>query len=120
MLRPRVVLWWGIGLTVASTVINAVVPAIVYGAWAGGTGATGFDQGLAVTVQTFLQVVTGAMPVLGPALIAAAIVMAYVGRLVVRSPEHAFRLGPHGDGVSGQDGRPGPAGQDESRRDVTR
>ncbi len=36
---------------------------------------------------------TGALPVLGPALIAAAIVMTYVGRLVVRSPEHAFRLG---------------------------
>lgn len=93
MLRPKVVLWWGIGLTVASTVISVVVPAVVYGAWAGETGANGIDQGLAVTVQTILQVVTGALPVLGPALIAAAIVMTYVGRLVVRSPEHAFRLG---------------------------
>lgn len=98
MLRPKVVLWWGIGLTVASTALNLVVPAIVFGAWAGGSGPTGVDQGLAVTVQTVLQVVTGALPVLGPALIAASIVMAYVGRLVVRSPEHAFRLGQ-------QDGR---------------
>ncbi|WP_349862823.1 hypothetical protein [Leifsonia sp. WHRI 6310E] len=93
MLRPKVVLWWGIGLTVASTVLNLVVPAIFYGAWSGWSGATGVDQGLAVTVQTVLQVVTGAMPVLGPALIAAAIVMAYVDRLAVRSPEHTFRLG---------------------------
>lgn len=93
MLRPKVVLWWGIGLTVASTVLNLVVPAIVYGAWSGGSGATGVDQGLAVTVQTVLQVVTGAMPVLGPALIAASIVMAYLDRLSVRSPQHTFRLG---------------------------
>ena len=86
-------LWWGIGLTVGSTLLNLLVPALVYGAWAGGTGATGVDQGLAVTVQTVLQVVTGALPVLGPALIAASIVMAYVGRLVARAPEHTFRLG---------------------------
>jgi uncharacterized protein (DUF697 family) len=93
MLRPKVVLWWGIGLTVGSTLLNLLVPALVYGAWADPSALTGVDQGLAVTVQTVLQVVTGALPVLGPALIAASIVMAYVGRLIGRSPEHAFRLG---------------------------
>lgn len=97
MLRPGVVLWWGIGLTVGSTVLNLVVPALVLGAWAGGSGAAGVDQGLAVTVQTVLQVVTGALPVLGPALIAASLVMAYVGRLLGRAPEHAFRLGAQTD-----------------------
>ena len=89
MLRPAVVLWWGIGLTLLGVVLGIALPALAYGS---APTVNGIDQGLLILMQAVLQLLTGAAPLVGAALIAAGVVMAYLKRLVERAPEHAFRL----------------------------
>ncbi len=89
MLRPKVVLWWGIGLTVAAAVLQWVVPLFFYGSYA---QANGVDQGMLFVLQTTGQILNVTLPVIGAALISAGIVMAYLARLIERAPEHSFRL----------------------------
>lgn len=91
MLRPKVVLWWGIAVTLLSAVLGIALPALVYGGLFL-TGATPLDQGMLGVVQGLLQIVTGTVPVVGGALLSAGIVMAYLARVIERAPDHSFRL----------------------------
>jgi hypothetical protein len=81
-LRPKVVLWWGVGLTVAGMVLTTVMPQIGYAASTQFNSATGVDQGLVVLLELVVRLVDQVVPPLGVALIAASVVMAYMGRLL--------------------------------------
>jgi len=79
-LRPKVVLWWGIGLTLAGVLWAIVVPGVGYAIVAQPSSATGVDQGLLVLLDLIVRVVGQVLTPLGVALIGASVVMAYVGR----------------------------------------
>ena len=81
-LRPGVVLWWGIGLTAAGFLLTLVVPQLGFFALSSGSASTPLDQGMLVALETVVRVVAQVVPPLGVVLIGAAIVMAYVGRVV--------------------------------------
>lgn len=78
-LRPKVVLWWGIGLLVADAVLNFAVPAVFAG-FAAASGANGVDQALYGLFATVLSAVNRVMPFLGAALVGAGVVMFYIAR----------------------------------------
>jgi hypothetical protein len=81
-LRPKVVLWWGIGLLVADAVLNFAVPAIFAG-FADPSGGNGVDQALYGLFATVLSAVNRVAPFLGAALIGASVVMFYIAKNVV-------------------------------------
>jgi hypothetical protein len=80
-LRPKVVLWWGIGLTVGGVLLTVLGPQLGY-ALALGRGTTAMDQGLLTVVGVLVQLIAQIVPPLGIVLIGAAVVMAYVARVV--------------------------------------
>ncbi|MGO4536243.1 hypothetical protein [Leifsonia sp. 2MCAF36] len=82
-LRPKVVLWWGIGLTLGGLVLTTVYPALAYGVMPQNLGAGGVDQGMLTASSYVVQLISQVVPPLGVALIGASVVMAYVGRLLV-------------------------------------
>ncbi|WP_348787481.1 hypothetical protein [Leifsonia sp. NPDC080035] len=98
MLRPAVVLWWGIGLTVLGVVLGLALPWLLYNQQ---TPGAAMDQGMLVLLETAVRLLTGVAPLVGVAMIAAGIVMAYLKRLIERAPEHTFRL--RGDGSTPPD-----------------
>lgn len=87
-LRPRVVLWVGIALTVAGVLVTLLLPQLAYTALQQPTAATGVDQGLLVLLDLIVRVVGEVLAPLGVALIGASVVMAYVdSRLSAATPE---------------------------------
>lgn len=78
-LRPKVVLWWGIGLTVAGVLVTLLLPQLAYTAAQQPSAATGVDQALLTLVDLVIRVVGQVLSPLGVALIGASVVMAYVG-----------------------------------------
>ncbi|MFE4951359.1 hypothetical protein ACFQ9V_14765 [Leifsonia sp. NPDC056665] len=87
-LRPRVVLWWGIALTVAGVLLAMLMPQLAYTAVQQPSAATGVDQALLALLDLVVRVIGEVMTPLGVALIGASVVMAYVGRLLdVRTSE---------------------------------
>ncbi|WP_434317528.1 hypothetical protein [Leifsonia sp. P73] len=81
-LRPKVVLWWGIVLTVAGVLFTLLLPQLAYTAVQQPSAATSVDQSLLALLDLVVRVIGQVMTPLGVALIGAAIVMAYVGRLL--------------------------------------
>ncbi|MGO4299445.1 hypothetical protein [Leifsonia sp. RAF41] len=86
-LRPQVVLWWGIGLTVGGLLATTVLPRLAYGMMPAVSGANGVDQGLLTGLAYIVQLITQIVPPLGVALIGASVVMAYVRRLLAPVPD---------------------------------
>lgn len=78
-LRPKVILWWGIVLTVAGVVITLLLPQLAYTAMQQPSAATGVDQGLLTLVDLVVRVIGQLLTPLGVAFIGAAVVMVYVG-----------------------------------------
>ena len=86
-LRPKVVLWWGIALTVGGVLLAMLLPQLAYTAAQQPSAATGVDQALLTLLDLVVRVIAQVMTPLGVALIGASVVMAYVGRLTVpRTP----------------------------------
>ncbi len=84
-LRPKVVLWWGIGLIALYLVLNFTVPGLAYAANGnGGGGANPLDQAMLGTLFTVLSTVNMIAPFLGVTLIGASIVMFYVEKNLIR------------------------------------
>lgn len=81
-LRPKVVLWWGITLTVAGVLLAMLLPQLAYTAVQQPSPATGVDQALLALLDLVVRVIGQVMTPLGVALIGASVVMAYVGRLL--------------------------------------
>jgi hypothetical protein len=80
-LRPKVVLWWGIGLTLAGVLLTMVAPQIGYAPFVQTSySAAGVDRALLVLVELVVRIVNQVLIPLGVALIGAAVVMAYVRR----------------------------------------
>ncbi|WP_431277394.1 hypothetical protein [Leifsonia poae] len=89
MLRPKVVLWWGIGLTVGGVGLAVLLPYVGYSLVSQTSVSNGLDQGLLVLLNMFVQLISQVLPPLGVALIGASVVMTYVGRLLGSSPQPA-------------------------------
>ena len=90
-LRPKVVLWWGIGLTIAGVLVTLLLPQLAYTATQQPSAATGVDQGLLILLDLVIRVVGQVLAPLGVALIGASAVMAYVGRLLSPAAREAER-----------------------------
>ncbi|MDN4598605.1 hypothetical protein [Leifsonia virtsii] len=87
-LRPKVVLWWGIGLALAGVLLTLLLPQLSYSLMPDPSSATGVDQGFLVLLSLVIRIVGDLLTPLGVALIGASVVMAYVGRLLAaREPE---------------------------------
>lgn len=81
-LRPKVVLWWGVGLALAGVLLTLLMPQLSYSLLPEPSSATGVDQGLLILLSLVIRIVGDLLTPLGVALIGASIVMAYVGRLL--------------------------------------
>ena len=81
-LRPKVVLWWGVGLAVAGILLNILLPQVGYALVGPVNASTRIDQGLIAALSILLDLVRQTLLPLGVALIAASVVMAYVARLL--------------------------------------
>lgn len=79
-LRPKVVLWWGVALTLAGVLLTILVPQLGYAVVVQPDSATGVDQGLLVVLDLVVRIIGQVLTPLGVALIGASVVMAYVGR----------------------------------------
>lgn len=77
-LRPRVVLWWGIGIAVGGSLLVILTPIVID--WMIVSGATDAGQGVHTAVEVVLHAAASVLPPLGAALIGAAIVMVYLER----------------------------------------
>jgi len=88
-LRPKVVLWWGIGLSVGGMLLTTMLPRLAYGMMPGASGAVGVDQGLLTGLAYIVQLIAEIVPPLGIVLIGASVVMAYVRRLLAPVPDRA-------------------------------
>lgn len=87
-LRPKVVLWWGVGLALAGVLVALLLPQLAYSAIPAPSSATGVDQGLLVLLDLVIRIVSDLLTPLGVALIGASLVMAYIGRLLsARAPQ---------------------------------
>ena len=91
-LRPRVVIWWGIALSVVGALLVVFVPAVFYQLSGGATGSAGVDQGLLSLFDFALRIAAVGLPPLGPALIGAGLVMLYFEKNAHRDEPHAFQL----------------------------
>jgi len=80
-LRPKVVLWWGIGLTLGGLLLAALMPQLGYALSVQQNASAGVDQGLLSAVSIVVGLTAQVVPPLGVALIGAAVVMTYVARL---------------------------------------
>ena len=93
-LRPKVVLWWGIGLTLAGVLLTMLVPQIGFApVLQVEYSETGVDRALLVLVELVVRVVNQVLMPLGIALIGASVVMAYLRRPV---PEPTDATHEHG------------------------
>ena len=80
-LRPRVVLWWGIGLTAGGLLLSVLVPQLFYTIALPSSGPTRLDEGLLTVLDLFTRVLAQGVVPVGAALIGAGVVMAYVARV---------------------------------------
>ncbi len=80
-LRPKVVLWWGIGLAVVGLSLSVLVPQLFYSAALPAGGPTPLDQGLLTILDLVTRIFAQGIAPLGIGLIAASVVMTYVARL---------------------------------------
>ena len=78
-LRPKVVLWWGVGLTAGALLLMTLFTQFSYGVINAASGE--IPVGLMVT-DVVLRILTQLVAPLGVVLIGASVVMAYVARLV--------------------------------------
>lgn len=86
-LRPKVVLWWGIVLTIGGMLLTTFLPVLGYAVTGTYNTSSGVDQGMLTSLQFVLQLIGQVVPPLGVALIGASVVMAYVARLLpARTP----------------------------------
>ena len=97
MLRPKVVLWWGIGLTLGGVLLAVLLPQIGYALTLQHDASSGVDQGLLIGLNLVVSLIAQVIPPLGTALIAASVVMAYVTRQLVPAP---VAVEPGGTGVA--------------------
>jgi hypothetical protein len=81
-LRPKVVLRWGIGLTIAGVLVTLLLPQLAYTAVQQPSSAADIGQGLVLLVDLLTRVIAQVLAPLGVALIGAAVVMSYVARLL--------------------------------------
>ena len=81
-LRPKAVLWWGIGLTIAGVLVTLLLPQLAYTAAQQPSSAASVDQGLLLLVDLLTRVIAQVLAPLGVALIGAAVVMSYAARLL--------------------------------------
>lgn len=90
-LRPKVVLWWGIGVVAGSVVFSYGVAAISAATFSGGPGssATALDQAILGILVTAIQAVNSSAPFIGAALIGAGIVMFYIAKNVLPPAQQA-------------------------------
>lgn len=72
-LRPKVVLWWGIGLIVASLILNYALFGLISAT--SGSGANSLDQAMLSAIMQVLDAVNRIAPMLGAAFVGASIVM---------------------------------------------
>lgn len=88
-LRPKVVLWWGVGLALAGVLLTILVPQLGYAVVVQPDhSGSGVDQALLVLLDLVVRIIGQVLTPLGIALIGASVVMAYVGRLLAtRIPE---------------------------------
>ncbi|GAA1441765.1 hypothetical protein [Leifsonia poae] len=86
-LTPRVVLCWGIAVTVAAVALDLFYLPVSYTMQT--LGATGVDAGLLSVVHAVLGVAKELVPRIGAALIAASIVMFHGERLARERPPTA-------------------------------
>ncbi|WP_345762670.1 hypothetical protein [Diaminobutyricibacter sp. McL0608] len=85
-LRPKVVLWLGIGLLVASLILSYAIPGITYARFGDGSGPTGVDGALVSVLTTLLSTISVYSPFLGSALVGASIVMFYIAKNFAPAP----------------------------------
>ncbi|WP_241702029.1 hypothetical protein [Leifsonia shinshuensis] len=88
-LRPKVVLWWGIGLTLAGVLVTLLLPQLAYTAAMQPSAATRVDQALLTVLDLVIRVVGQVLSPLGVALIGASVVMAYVALPAARRTAEA-------------------------------
>ncbi len=91
-LRPKVVLWWGIGLTVAGVLSTDLLPQLGYAIAFQPSAANGVDQGLMTLLALVVRIIEQIVAPIGVVLIGAGVMMAYVDRrLAVQAaePEHS-------------------------------
>ena len=79
-LRPRVVLWWGIGLAAGGLLLSVLVPQLFYNIALPVSGPTPLDQGLLVVLDVLTRVLAQGVVPVGAGLIGAGVVMAYIAR----------------------------------------
>jgi hypothetical protein len=91
-LRPKVVIWWGIALSVVGALLVAFLPAVFYQLIGGATSTTGVDQGLLSLFDIVLRTAAVGLPPLGPALIGAGLVMLYLEKNAHRDEPHSLQL----------------------------
>lgn len=77
-LHPKAILFWGIGLTIAGSVLTIFIPNIASFFTSAQNAATGVDQGHLVLLDLVSRIVGGVVTPLGVVLIGAGVVMAYV------------------------------------------
>ncbi|GAA2059319.1 hypothetical protein [Leifsonia soli] len=93
-LRPKVVLWWGIGLAVAGLLLNLLLPQVGYALTVQVNASTRVDQGMLTALSVVLDLIRQTLLPLGIALIAASVVMAYIaGLLGMRADVEADETG---------------------------
>ena len=88
-LRPKVVLWWGIALTVAGALLTVPIPQIGIAAVVQPGSDVNVDQGLLTVLEVVVRIIGQVVAPLGVALIGASLVMAYVGRLLAARTHEA-------------------------------
>lgn len=88
-LRPKVVLWWGIALTVAGALLTILVPQIGIAAVVQPGSDVNVDQGVLTVLDVVVRIIGQVVAPLGVALIGASLVMTYVGRLLAARTHEA-------------------------------
>lgn len=91
-LRPKVVLWWGIGLVAGSLVFSYGLTGISAAAFSGNPGgsATALDQAMLGILITAVQAVNQSAPFIGAALIGASVVMFYMAKNILPAARPAM------------------------------
>ncbi|NEN05237.1 hypothetical protein G3T36_05065 [Diaminobutyricibacter tongyongensis] len=83
-LRPKVVLWWGIGLIAGGLVLDYAVQGIMF-ATTNGQGSNPLDQAMLGIWMDLLNAVNRTAPFIGAALIGASVVMFYLAKNLLPS-----------------------------------
>jgi len=81
-LQPKIVLWWGIALTIVGTLLIIFLPDIAYYIGGSRDSAAGVDQGLLLGFDLVVRIISAVVTPLGVVLIGVSIVMAYVRQLL--------------------------------------